>query len=85
MTLATAERRRAVLVINRAPTTPKQRERALAVVTASGHTVIPAMLGNRAGFAQAFERGQGVIEAAPRTAAAVEMAALVQLIGEMSQ
>ncbi len=83
MALAAAERRRAVLVVNRAPTSPKQRERALAAVQASGHTVLPAMLGNRAGFAQAFERGLGVAEAAPRTAAAAEMAALMQLVGEM--
>lgn len=78
MTMAAAERRRAVLVINRAPTSPKQRDRTQATVQASGHEVLAAMLGNRAGFAQAFERGLGVIEAAPRTAAAAEMAALAQ-------
>ena len=83
MALAAAERRRALLVVNRAPTALRPRDRALAVVRASGHTVLPAMLGNRAGFAQAFERGMGVVEAAPRTAAAAEMAALVQLIEGM--
>ncbi len=81
--LAAAEKRRTVLVVNRAPTTPKLRDRALAAVQASGHTVLAEMLGNRAGFAQAFERGLGVAEAAPRTAAAAEMAALMLSLGEM--
>ena len=85
MAVAAAERRRAVLVVNRAPTTPRQRERALAGVRASGHTVLEAMLGNRAGFAQAFERGLGVAEAAPRSAAAAEMAALVRQVEEMTR
>ena len=83
MALAAAERRRAVLVVNRSPTTPRLRERALAVVQAAGHTVLPTMLGNRAGFAQAFERGMSALEAGPRTAAAAEVAALVQEIEGM--
>jgi hypothetical protein len=55
------------------------------VVIASGHTVLPASLGNRTGFAQAFELGQGVVEAAPRTAAAKEMAVLINMIEEMAR
>ncbi len=85
LALAASERRRSVLVVNRAPTTPTQRERALAVVIASGHTVLPASLGNRAGFAQAFEQGLGVLEAAPRTTAAKEMAALIKVIEEVAR
>ena len=83
VSLAAAERRPATLVVNRAPTAPRLRARALAMVQASGHTVLPAMLGNRTGFAQAFERGMGAIEAAPRSAAAAEMAALVQSVEGM--
>ena len=83
MAVAAAERRRAALVVNRTPPAPRLRDRALASVQASGHTVLPATLGNRAGFAQAFERGLGASEAAPRTAAAAEMAALVQLVEGM--
>lgn len=83
MALAAAEQRRATLVVNRAPTSPRLRERALAVVQASGHTVLSAMLGNRTGFAQAFERGMGAVEAAPRTAAAAEITALLQLVEGM--
>ena len=85
MTMAAAEQRRAVLVVNRTPTTPKQRDRALAMVQASGHPVLPAALGNRAGFSQAFERGLGVVEAAPRTAAAAEMAALMDAVAELTR
>ena len=85
LAMAAAEKRHAVIVVNRAPTTPKLRDRALAVVIASGHTVLPATLGNRAGFAQAFEQGQGVVEAAPRTAAAKEMAVLIKMIEEMAR
>ncbi|MEJ1975377.1 MAG: hypothetical protein WDN49_04175 [Acetobacteraceae bacterium] len=48
----------------------------------AGHTPLPAILGNRAGFPQAFAAGLGVIEAAPRTAAAAEMLALFKLIEE---
>jgi chromosome partitioning protein len=78
--LAAAERRRAVLVVNRAPTTKRLLDRALAEVMATGHTVLPAALGNRAGFAQAFAQGLGVMEAAPKTVAAAEMQALVAAI-----
>ena len=77
MAVAKAEARRAVLVVNRAPTTPTLRATAVAVVRAAGHTVLPAVLGNRSIFAQAFARGMGVIEAAPRTVAAREMRILL--------
>ena len=84
MAMTAAERRRAVIVVNRAPTSPKLRATALAAVMAPGHTVLPAMLGNRAGFAQAFGAGKGVIESAPRSAAAAEMTTLLKLVEEMT-
>ena len=78
--LAAAERRRAVLVVNRAPTLPTLRAAALVAVMQAGHTVLPAVLGNRSIFAQAFAQGLGVMEAAPRTVAAREMRAVVDAI-----
>ena len=81
--LAAAERRRAVLVVNRAPTTPRLRVDALRVVQAAGHDVLPAVLGNRTVYAQAFAEGLGVIEAAPKTIAAREVKALVAAVEQL--
>jgi chromosome partitioning protein len=78
--MAAAERRRAVLVVNRAPTTPRLRVDALRLVRGAGHPVLPAVLGNRTVFAQAFAEGLGVIEAAPKTIAAREVKALVEAV-----
>ena len=83
LALAAAERRRALLVVNRAPTTPMLRAAAVAVVQQAGHTLLPAVLGNRGIFAQAFAKGLGVIEAAPRTIAAREMRTLLDAVQRM--
>ena len=80
MALATAERRRALLVVNRAPTMPVPRAAAVAVVRQTGHPLLPAVLGNRSIFADGFAQGMGVIEAAPRTVAAREMRALLDAV-----
>ena len=82
LTLAAAEKRRAVLILNRAPTSAGPRFKALGEVRATGHTVLTASLGNRAGFVQAFAHGLGVIEAAPRSVAAAEMRALADRVWE---
>ena len=84
MALAKSERRTAALVVNRAPTASKQRLQALAAVEQSGHTTLKTTLGNRLGFAQAFAKGLGVIEAAPKTVAAAEMQALIDRVKEMT-
>ncbi len=81
MALAAAEKRRAVLVVNRAPT--MSRDASLVTVRQEGHTVLPAVLGNRSIYAQAFARGLGVLEAAPRTIAAREVRALLEAINGM--
>ena len=78
MALAAAEKRRAVLVVNRAPTT--LRDASLVAVRQAGHTVLPTVLGNRSIYAQAFAQGLGVLEAAPRTIAAREVRALLEAI-----
>ena len=80
LALAAFEKRRAVLVVNRAPTVPTLRTAALVAVRQSGHTVLPAVLGNRSIFAQAFAQGLGVLELAPRTVAAREMRALLDAV-----
>ena len=80
LALAAAEKRRAVLVVNRAPTMPTLRDAALVAVRQSGHTVLPVVLGNRSVFAQAFAQGLGVAELAPRTVAAREMRALLDAV-----
>jgi chromosome partitioning protein len=82
LALAQAEKRRAVLVLNRAPTSAGPRFKALGEVRATGHTVLPASLGNRAAFVQAFAKGLGVTEAAPRSVAAAEMRALADRVWE---
>ena len=83
LALAASEHRRAALVLNRAPTSAGPRFKALGVVSATGHTLLAACLGNRAGFVQAFALGLGVTEAAPRSAAADEMRALAKRVGEL--
>ena len=81
--LARSENRNAALVMNRAPTTTRLREKAEAEVRAAGHTLLLGTLGNRAGFVQAFAAGLGVMEAAPKSAAAAEMLALLEEIGRL--
>ena len=82
LALAAAEKRRAALVLNRAPTSAGPLSKALGEMRATGHTLIAASLGNRAGFAQAFAQGLGVTEAAPRSAAAAEMRGLAERVWE---
>jgi len=78
--LTASEKRQAVMVMNRAPTATRLREKAEADIRASGHTLLTASLGNRAAYVKAFARGLGVIEAAPKSVAAAEMAALMAAI-----
>ena len=80
LTLAHQEKRPAALLLNRAPTMARALQASRAAVEAAGHTLLPAHLANRIGYAQAFATGLGVIEAAPRSAAAAEMTALVAAI-----
>lgn len=76
--LAADERRRACIVLNRVPSTGKQRETMERELHARGFALLAAALGNRAAFSQAFAQGLGVVEAAPRTPAAAEMRAVVE-------
>lgn len=78
--LARAEKRPAVLTLNRVPAQGKVGAEVAAALRAQGLTLLDAPLGNRSGFATAFAAGLGVTEAAPRSAAADEVRALALAI-----
>lgn len=71
--LAKAEKRPVALVLNRAPAASRLRTQVEREIAASGVRLLAATLGNRAGFANAFAAGLGVVEASPRSIAAEEM------------
>ncbi|MCK8785245.1 ParA family protein [Roseomonas sp. NAR14] len=76
--LALAEKRPAVLLLNRVPATGKLRAEIGAELKQRGLAVMPVELGNRTAYASAFLHGLGVAEASPRSAAATEMAELAE-------
>ena len=76
--LAQDERRPVCIVLNRVPSAGRQLATMEAALLERGLTVLPARLGNRAAFSQAFAQGLGVTEAAPRTQAAHELQTLAQ-------
>ena len=82
--LAAEEKRPSCLVLNRVPAGGKQREQTNQDLRARGLIVLPATLGNRAAFSQAFAKGLGVTESAPRTVAAEEIRALLAAILEVT-
>jgi chromosome partitioning protein len=75
--LAKTEKRPTRLVLNRAPATSKLRSMVERDAEAAGYTVLGSTLGNRAGFANAFAQGLGVVESAPKSVAAREILALL--------
>ena len=74
--LATAERRRVAIVLNRSPVKSSLRTVIEGAFAERGLPLLPLHLGDRRGYAQAFAQGMGVVEALPRSVAAAEMAAL---------
>lgn len=76
--LAADEKRPVCVVLNRVPSTGRQREAMETQLRDRGLIVLPATLGNRTAFSQAFAQGLGVTEAAPRTQAATELRALTE-------
>jgi len=78
--LAAEEKRRIVLVFNRAPAASKLRKRLEAEIAARGLHLLDAALANRAGYANAFADGLGVTESGPGTAAADELRALAAAV-----
>ena len=83
MSLAAAEKRPARLVLNRAPARSRLRSVVEAEAVLRGWAVLPAALGSRSAYAQAFAQGMGVTESSPRSAACVELLALVAAIEEI--
>jgi chromosome partitioning protein len=83
--LATAERRRVALVLNRAPLKSALRTTIEGELARSGLPVLPVHLGDRRAYATAFAQGMGVGEALPRSPGAAECAALADAILEIAQ
>lgn len=80
--LASEEKRRAAIVLNRVPPTSRLREAITADLVARKLPLLRASIGNRTGFASAFAEGLGVSEAAPRSTAATELRDLLdELLG----
>jgi chromosome partitioning protein len=80
--LAAEERRRAVLLLNRAPAAGSLRAAAEAAIAEAGWARLGAVLGNRVAFATAFARGAGVTETAARSPAAAELLAALEEMRE---
>ena len=82
--LAKGEKREALLILNRAPAKSALRTQVEALMVKSGARITNAVIGNRAGFANAFARGLGVVETAPKSVAAAEIVALAAELREIA-
>jgi chromosome partitioning protein len=80
LALARAEKRAALIVINRAQTRMKLSEEIAARIAELGAQVARSTLGSRTSFAGSMMEGLGVVETAPRSKAAEEIAALAEEI-----
>ncbi|WP_198374398.1 ParA family partition ATPase [Neoroseomonas rubea] len=74
--LAKKEGRQVMLVLNRAPASGRLLDQVRAAIAERGLPLLPAAIGNRTAFAQAFMAGLGAVEAAPKGVAAEEIRAL---------
>ena len=83
--LATAERRRVAILLNRSPIKSKLRSVIEAAFAERGLPLLPLHLGDRRGYAQAFAQGMGVVEAQPRSPAAAECQAVADAILEIAR
>lgn len=81
--LAATEQRPVMLMMNRAPAAGRLRARIEAEIAARRLPLLSAALGNRAGFATAFARGQGITEAAPRSQGAEELRAVLSALTQV--
>ena len=75
--LATTERRKVAMVLNRVPASGKLRETMTNQLQRAGKPLLQTSIGNRTGFATAFAEGLAVTETAPRSIAANELRALL--------
>lgn len=83
--LARKEGRPTALVLNRVPSAGRLREQVAAEIERRGLPLLAPVLGNRTAFAQAFMAGLGVVEAAPRGAAAEEARALAAALRDLKE
>jgi len=74
--LARDEQRPILAVLNRVPARSSLVEAVLAELGRDGVAIAATRLGSRVAFAQAMAHGSGVVESAPKTLAAAEIAAL---------
>jgi chromosome partitioning protein len=74
--MAAKEKLAHAVVLNRFPPRGRGAEAAAGALAASGAPILPARIGARAAFADAFMQGAGVTETARRSKAADEIAAL---------
>ncbi len=65
------------LVLNRVPPRGKSLDEALQSIAERGYEALSARLGNRQAFIASLGRGLGVVESEPRSAAALEVQALL--------
>ena len=80
LALARSEKRKVLIVINRAQTRMKLAETLMARIADLGADVAEATIGNRTAFAASMMEGRGVVETAARGKAAMEMLALADEI-----
>lgn len=82
--LAQEEKRPVAALLNRVPAQGRLKEQVAAELAARKVPLMGATLGNRTGYAQAFQEGLAVTEAAPRGMAADEVRALAEAIRRMA-
>jgi chromosome partitioning protein len=80
LALAKSEKRKVLIVINRAQTRMKLAETLIARIADLGTDIAEATIGNRTAFAASMMEGRGVVETAARGKAAMEMLALADEI-----
>jgi chromosome partitioning protein len=76
LAMARAERRGALVVLNRVPPRPALPDRVAGELAAAGQVVAQNRVGNRVALAYAMEAGEGVVESAGASLAAAEIRAL---------
>ena len=81
--LARDEGRLILAVLNRVPSRSSLIETVIAELARDGVAVAEARLGGRVAFAQAMAHGRGVVESAPSSLAAAEIAALAAEIARV--
>ncbi|MEM9140277.1 MAG: ParA family protein, partial [Pseudomonadota bacterium] len=71
------------VVLNRVPPRSNAADAAIAELATLGAPVIDATVGTRSAFTDAFMKGMGVTETAPRSKAAAEVEGLITALGDV--